>query len=910
MKNNSKLSKNICVGVLAHVDAGKTTLSEQILYRVGATRKLGRVDHGDAFLDFNSVERNRGITVYSKEARFSVGEKEFTFIDTPGHVDLGAEMERVLGIIDYAILVVSGTSGVQSHTVTLWRLFENYEIPCFVFVNKMDSELASEEAVMLGLRQLSGDCISFKDGENINYEDIATVSEEAMESYLKSGSIADECIARAIAERKLFPVFFGSALKGSGIEDFVNRFAKLAVPKEYREDFGARVYKITRDPKGKRLTHLKITGGQLETKMPLLTGSGEEKKESSEKVEQIRIYRGLRFDTVPYAEAGKTVAVTGLDNTYAGQGLGFEADIEEDCRRLRPALKYTVLIPEGEDSISMLDKLRQIEEEDPTLSVDHDENTGEIHVDIMGDIEIEILKTKIADRFGIDIEFGEGKIIYKETISGNALGIGHFEPLRHYAEVHLLLEPLPRGSGIEIDTEISEDILRKSWQNLAAKYIAGKRHRGVLTGSEITDIRISLLGGKTHLKHTVGGDFRQAVLRAVRQGLRRALSEDKVVLLEPMLSFTIELPKNFVGRVMTDIDRLKGKASVTEEKAGAPGSGIADAARTVISGEGPLSTMRAYQRELRAFTGGEAIFSATVSGYGECHNTDEIVEAMAYNCDNDKFNPCGSVFTEHGAGVNIEWDMVDELAHFDSGYKGADIAGTIDNAHRLNGAAGDAGMAAGGLDDELGAIFERTYGKSKRDAQALKAAESRASMRNAAAFDNFPEPNPIGNRGLGESYLLIDAYNVMFAWDEFSELIKTNIDAAREAFIEIMMNYQGYKKIGMTLVFDGYKLRGNIGSEQKYGNLNVVYTKEARTADRYIEEYAFENGSKYDLTVVSSDRSVQMSAYADGTRRMSAREFHEAVISASDEIREKLRRQVGNKNRPFEGAFGSENKNM
>ncbi len=906
---NSKQSKNICVGVLAHVDAGKTSLSEQILFAAGAIRKAGRVDHGDAFLDFSPMERQRGITVYSKEVRFSMGEKSFTFIDTPGHADLVAETERALSVLDCAVLVVSATERIQSHTLTLWRLLESYRLPCFIFVNKMDSGLASKENILRELRQLSPDCIDFiRDGE-INCEEVATVSEEAMESFLERGTVSDEILTEAIRARELFPVFFGSALKGSGVSEFVEFFAKYAEGGYYGEDFGARVYKITRDSRGNRLTHLKVTGGRLEPKMSLLTGEDEESGECVEKIEQIRIYRGLQFDAVLSAEAGEIAAVTGLSNTYAGQGLGFEAELAEPEKRLKPALKYTVLIPEGEDSISLLEKLRQIEEEDSTISVYADEYTGEIKINIMGEIEMDALKTKVKDRFGLEIDFGDGRIIYKETIKGNSLGIGHFEPLRHYAEVHLLLEPLPEGSGIEVDTDISEDILRKSWRTLAGKYLTGRKHRGVLTGSEITDIKISLLGGKTHLKHTAGGDFRQAVYRALRQGLRRAMAKGEVILLEPMMTFSIELPGKFAGRVMTDIERLRGKAVVTQETKGGVGSGlgISDTRTATVKGECPLSTLRSYRRELRSFTGGEAIFSAFLSGYGPCHNTDEVIAEIGYDCDSDKYNPCGSVFTEQGAGVYVEWDMVDERAHFDSGYagsrpkemnEGASAAESLDSGRNR-------GLAVNGIEDgELGAIFERTYGKSKRDIQAMKEAESRASMRRPTAADNFPAPNPIRRRGLGESYLIIDAYNVMFAWEEFGELIKTSIGAAREAFIELMMNYQGYKKTGMTLVFDGYKLKGNAGSEEKYGNLSVVYTKEAQTADRYIEEYAFDNGSKYDITVVSSDKSVQMSAYGDGTGRMSAREFREAVISASDEIREKLMKQGTEKNRPFKEIFG------
>ena len=914
-------SKNINIGVLAHVDAGKTTLSERLLFTAGVTRKLGRVDHGDAFFDFNALERARGITVYSKEARFSMGSKEFTLIDTPGHADLGAETERVLRVLDYAVLVVSATEGVQSHTVTLWRLLKSYGLPCFIFVNKTDSELAAVEDVLLELKELSADCMDFLRDGDVNYEDIAMISEKDMEAYLKKGKVSDENIVSAIKERRLFPVFFGSALKGVGIDEFIKFFAKYTVCREYREDFGARVYKITRDSKGVRLTHMKVTGGVLETKMPLLTMSDD--GEGFEKVEQIRIYRGGRFDAVGQAAAGDIVAVTGLKSTYAGQGLGFEAECEAADIELVPALKHTVLIPDGEDSISMLEKLKEIEEEYPTLSVYSDEDTGEIYLNLMGDIEIDALKEKVKDRFDLDIDFGDGRIIYKETITGSALGIGHFEPLRHYAEVHLLLEPMLRGSGIVVETDISEDILRKSWQSLAAKYLSGRKHRGVLTGSEITDIKISLLGGKTHLKHTVGGDFRQATYRALRQGLRKALADGQVLLLEPMLSFTIELPRKYVGRVMTDIERLKGKATVMEETNASDGSSrkLSKSIAT-LKGEGPLATLRTYRRELRNFTGGEAIFSSFISGYGACHNQEEVVAEIGYDCDNDKYNPCGSVFTEQGSGVYVEWDMVDELAHFDSSGFFADyedvegdsafrnaetgaIQGSADKIGATHGAGfGELEISGeGSMDNELRKIFEKTYGKSKRDAQAIKEAESKATMRKLLEQDNFPNPNPKSRQGAGESFLIIDAYNVMFAWEEFSELIRINIDAAKEAFIEIMMNYQGYKKAGITLVFDGYRQKGNIGTEQKYGNLTVIYTKEAQTADRYIEEYAFENGSKYDITVVSSDRLVQMSSYGSGTRRMSARELHEAVVSVSDEIREKLQRQRTDRNRPFEAAF-------
>lgn len=890
----------LTMGILAHVDAGKTTLSEAILYLTGAIRQLGRVDHKDAFLDNVQVERARGITVFSKEARFVLGEKQVTLLDTPGHADFSAEMERTLQVLDYAVLVVSGTDGVQAHTRTLWKLLEDRGLPVFVFVNKMDRPGTDRENLMKELTDTFGDSFATaKTDGSLNEDETAMASEELMEEYLNGGSISDKTITDAVEGRQLFPVIFGSALKLEGVKEFLRCFDRYTRAKQYSEEFGARVYKISRDKQGNRLSHMRITGGRLRSKMLLNCGGREEK------AEQIRLYSGDSFTMTGEAEAGTVCAVTGLTGTYAGQGLGEEAQSEDIKPLLLPAITSRIIMSPDTDPVVFLSKLRQLEEEDPTMRVLWKEEVKEIHVQIMGELEEEILKTRIKDRFGEDVSFGESSIIYKETIAEPVIGIGHYEPLRHYAEVQLLLEPLPPGSGLVIGSLCSEESLDRNWQRLILAHLGERPFPGVLTGSEITDMKISILAGRAHLKHTEGGDFRQATYRAVRQGLRKA----KSVLLEPFYSFSLKVPQDCVGRAMSDMQRLGASCGLPE---------IDGMMNNVIEGEGPVATLKGYQREVSAYTKGEGRFEAALCGFRPCHNADEVVANSAYVPEADLENPTGSVFCSRGAAEYVDWKQVDEMAHVDSGYiienghfiRRSDRTGTYGGALLQDGSKDGSNtdrekLSAAG-EKELLAIFERTYGKSKRDEALRKEALSKATHSKAAGrSDTFPQPKWKHETGNGQPFLVIDGYNVIFAWDELKELAAVNLDSAREAFLDILGNYQGYTKADMVVVFDGYKVVGNPGTRMDYGEIKVVYTKEAETADRFIEKTVYEMGRKYDVSVVTSDRPVQMAALGDGARRMSAREFHAEVTGVSEEIRARLSdcKVKLKKNRPFEKAL-------
>lgn len=897
----------LTTGILAHVDAGKTTLSEAILYLTGSIRKLGRVDHKDAFLDSSEIERSRGITVFSKEARFVLGEKEVTLLDTPGHADFSAEMERTLQVLDYAILVVSGTDGVQSHTRTLWKLLADCGMPVFVFVNKMDRPGTDREAIVRELTEAFGDgFVEAKADGSLNEDEAAMASENLMEEYLADSSLSDQSLARAIEERLIFPVYFGSALKMEGVKEFLDGFARYTQPKEYDEEFGARVYKISRDKQGNRLTHMKITGGSLKSKMLIdcghiqVKGDLESGTVIKEKAEQIRLYSGDSFTMAGEAAAGTICAVTGLTRTYAGQGLGKEA--AQDARKITimPAITARLITEPDTDPVLLLAKLRQLEEENPTLHVIWKEELKEIHVQVMGELEQEILKNQIKERFDENIDFGEGSIIYKETIAQPVIGIGHFEPLRHYAEVQLLMEPLPEGSGLVFDSLCSEDKLDRNWQRLIMTHLMERVHPGVLTGSEITDMKITILAGRAHLKHTEGGDFRQATYRAIRQGLRKAES----VLLEPFYTFTLKIPQENTGRAMSDMQRLGASCSLPEVDQ--------TINMSVITGEGPVSTLRGYQREVSAYTRGEGRFEAALCGFRPCHNEAEIIAEKCYIPEEDIENPTGSVFCDHGAAVYVDWQQVDGMAHVDSGYiiedgrcirKGDRTAASGGSLATAGGREGSRGQLSAAGEKELQAIFERTYGKSKRDEALRREAMSKGTRhRRIDAPENFPQPNWKHEMGKGQPFLIIDGYNVIFAWEELKELAAVNLDSAREAFLDILGNYQGYKKMGMVVVFDGYKVAGNPGTKVDYGEIKVVYTKEAETADRFIEKTIYEMGRKYDVAVVTSDRPVQMAALGDGARRMSAREFYTEVTGVSQEIRAKLASQKGRaeKNRPFE----------
>lgn len=858
--------KHLVLGILAHVDAGKTTLSEAILYLSGAIRKAGRVDHKDAFLDTDKIERNRGITVFSKEARFTLNDMKAVLLDTPGHSDFSAEMERTLAVLDCAVLVISGADGVQSHTLTLWRLLENHGIPVFVFVNKMDQPGTDITSIMNDISQrLGSGFVRFNDGKVSDMEEAAVCSEELMEEYVEKNLLSKESISKAISDRKLFPVCFGSALKMEGVEDLLKTMGTYAKADEWKEDFGARVFKISRDKQGKRQTHMKITGGVLKTKMLINTCSSSDNP--PEKADMIRFYSGDSFQTAGFAEAGDICTVTGLDNTYAGQGLGSEKG--EKLFTIEPTLTYSLILPEGTDPLQAMQRLAQLKEEDPTLDILWKEELQEIQVKVMGRLELEILQDIIQKRFNMAVKFGDGKIIYKETIEEPVMGIGHFEPLRHYAEVHLMMEPLPCGSGLVFESSVSEDMLDRSRQRLILTHLEERHHPGVLTGSDITDIKITIVAGRDHIKHTEGGDFRQATYRAIRQGLRKA----KNILLEPMYSFRAEIPNVSVGRLMSDLQRFgaefKPPAILPEERA-------------VIEGTGPVSYLRDYSSEVASYTCGLGNFFVAFDGYGPCHGQQKVVEEMGYDPDSDILNPTGSVFCRGGSAVYVNWDKVDEEAHIrpEELFSGKEKTAN-DRIYQK----GQASVS----NEELEAIFLKTYGQSKRD-EALRRERISAGNRRPARPPESKLPVLIKKGGtIEEKYLIVDGYNVLFAWTELKGLAEVNLDASRESFLEILQNYGIYKNTKLIVVFDGYKVPGNPGDLIKYDGMEVIFTKEAETADRYIEEKVYDMAKKYDIKVVTSDKRVQMAALGDGAMRWSARDFYLEVTKTSEEIRKKLK---------------------
>ena len=879
--------KRQIIGVFAHVDAGKTTLSEGLLYLTGTLRQAGRVDRGDTLLDFDPMEQERGITVFSGEAGFTYGETEFTLVDTPGHRDFSSEMERPLSIIDMAILVVSGTEGIQSHTGTIIKLLDHYRVPALVFINKMDMSGADRASVLAQLKEVLPGAVDFEEEEAELNEDLASCSERLMEEFFADGVIKEDSIREAVQRREVFPVVSGSALKMEGLKKLLDLMDRMAPERAYPEEFGARVYKITRDIKGNRLTHLKVTGGTLKTKMLIETAQGsEDAPPTEEKIEQIRIYQGNKFKTVTEAPAGTLAAVLGLNETYAGQALGSDRD-SDTASVMEPAVSYALLLPRGEDPMRVLPVLRELEEEDPSLKVNWEEDTKEIRVSIMGEMGKDLLKRRILERLGTDVELGAGKIIYKETISAPVEGVGHFEPLRHFAEVRLLLEPLPEGSGLVFATKLSTDVLASNWQNLIMTHLKERQHKGTLTRSAITDMRITLTDGRSHLKHTSGGDFRQATYRAVRQGLRRALDEGKEVLLEPMYDFVITVPRTKIGRVMTDMERLGAKCRIEEAD-----SRVGQAFdMVVIAGHGPVSTLRDYQAELNSFTEGLGRFEARQAGYGPCHNTEEIVLEKGYDPDLDQWNPCGSVFTEGGAGTYVEWDMVESLARTESYLKTQSEASEGQEDGAIYGGP-RGGMSIGGTDKDLKKIFEMTYGVSKRDEQLRQAARAAKTRRPENAGDqSFADQKPKPTKPVQKKppYMVVDGYNVIFSWERLKALAQINIDSARDALIDSLQNYQGYTGTTVVLVFDGYRVKGSPGSREKYEkDLRVVYTGEAETADRFIEEFIYKNGKKYDISVVTSDRQVQMSALGSGAVRLSSRELEVLVNETEEEIRSRI----------------------
>ena len=857
--------KHICIGILAHVDSGKTTLSEGLLYTSGALRKLGRVDHGDAFLDTDALERERGITIFAKQAMLTAGETEITLLDTPGHVDFSAEMERTLSVLDYAVLVISGSDGVQSHTRTLWRLLERYSVPTFLFINKMDLAGADKASLMAQLtKALSAGCIDFSLPTSERDEALALCDETALEQVLERCAVDERCIADMIEQRAVFPCFFGSALKLQGVEALLSALDDFTLAPDYPDTFGARVFKISRDAQGGRLTWLKVTGGTLRVKAPLSYEA--QGRAYSEKADQLRLYSGVKFRTLEKAGAGSVVAVTGLSRSYVGLGLGAEA--EASAPLLQPVLTYRLILPDGADAHSALTKLRELEEEDPMLRIVWDEHSGQIHVQLMGKIQLEILRRLISDRFGLAVSFGEGSIVYRETIAAPVLGMGHFEPLRHYAEVQLLIEPLPRGAGVQLASTVPTDVLDLNWQRLIFTHLLEREHTGVLTGSPLTDVKFTLVAGRAHLKHTEGGDFRQATYRAVRQGLMQAES----ILLEPYYDFRLDIPAECVGRAMTDLQNMGGTVDAPQS----------EGENTVLTGCAPVRGMRDYFESVAAYTRGRGQLACTVHGYEVCAEQDAVAAAIGYDAERDTDNPASSVFCDHGGSITIPWDEVAQHVHCDSGLHLGEEAREEESAPSARRGAGGAYAA----DKELQEIFERTYGKVER--RAFEPAKRPARTALADHYD-------VTVHSEDTEYLLVDGYNIIFAWDELQRLASQDIAAARGALIDILANYQGFRKCRVIVVFDAYKVKGNPGSVQTVHGVKVVYTKEAETADTYIERATYELRRERRVRVATSDGPEQVIILGHGALRVSARAFHAEVEAAEGQISAVLQSLV---NRP------------
>ena len=852
--------KKISVGVLAHVDSGKTTLSEAMMFRSGNINKLGRVDHGSSFLDTFRLERDRGITIFSKQAVMKYGGCEFTLLDTPGHVDFSAETERVLQVLDYAVLVISGTDGVQSHTLTLWKLLRRYGVPCFIFVNKMDLDGADRELLLRELRgRLSEGCVDFSARGEEFFESLALCDEAILEKYYDGDSGADGDIARAVRERRIFPCLFGSALRLEGIDELLDCLLTYTLMPDYPERFAAKVFKLSEDKQKNRLTFLKITGGSLRVREQLQGA----RNASGEKINQIRIYSGEKFTAVDEAEAGTVCAVTGITFARPGDGLGAEENTALPV--LEPVLTYSVILPKGIDAHTALEKLRLLENEDPTLNVTVSERTGELQVRLMGEIQLEVLRAVISDRFGFEVGFGEGSVIYKETIENTVEGIGHFEPLRHYAEVHLLMKPAPRDSGLRFNSACREDVLDKNWQRLILTHLYEKAHPGVLTGAPITDMEITLASGRAHPKHTEGGDFRQATYRAVRQGLRTA----KSLLLEPVYSFALELPSECVGRAMSDLQRMSGSFEPPE----------VFGESCVLSGSCPVSSMQGYAREVLKYTKGRGRLSCSLSGYQPCHNSEEVIAAAAYDPDADTDNPCDSVFCSHGAGYIVKWNEVPEKAHISSSLAPSS-GGAAENARRVfSRLRGQKDIFA--ADKELMRIFEQTYGPVKKRGERT-AGRREAQRENQPSYSKPRRKQPEYD---GVDYILVDGYNVIFSWDDLRRLAEESIDDARTALVNILCNYQGFRKCELIAVFDAYKVKGAVREVEKVNGITIVYTKEAETADMYIEKASLELSKRHRVRVVTSDGLEQLIILGNGALRVPSRAFYEEVREAEDEIR-------------------------
>ena len=841
--------KKLVVGITAHVDSGKTSLSEAMLYLSGAIRKLGRVDHKDAYLDTHELERRRGITIFSKQARFTAGDMDITLLDTPGHADFSAEMERVLHILDYAILVVSGTDGVQAHTETVWRLLKRYNVPTFLFINKMDLSSADKRNVLNDIkRSLSENCIDFTKRPSL-YEDIAMCDEDALEEYMETECLSDDSIADLIAQRRLFPCCFGSALKLSGVEDFLtilDRFTRAPAPKTA---LGAKVFKIARDGQGNRLTYLKVTGGSLKVRGEI-SYTDQNGEELSEKLKGIRLYSGAKFDAVEAADQGEVCAVTGLTKTYPGQGLG--ADANASAPLLEPVLSYRITLPKGVDPMTMLPKLRQLEEEDPLLHIIWNEHLQQIHAQLMGEVQIEVLKSLISQRFDVDVEMDAGRIMYKETIANTVEGVGHFEPLRHYAEAHFLLEPLPNGSGLEFGSSCSEDVLDRNWQRLIITHLAEKQHLGVLTGSPITDMKITLIAGRAHTKHTEGGDFRQATYRGVRQGLMQAES----VLLEPIYSFRLTIPTEALGRAINDIRAMNGTFETPDSYE----------ETVTVTGTAPVALMTNYHTEVSAYTHGKGKLSCALAGYQPCHNSKQVIDEIGYDPEQDVDNTPHSVFCAHGAGFTVKWNEVPEYMHLSSGLQTRkteeEPLRPVVRTRNLN------------IDDkELEAIMRREFGEIRRPQYG-----SAKQAMQAERIQNEPI--------VKKDYIIVDGYNLIFAWDDLNDLAATNLDNARQVLLDRLANYRAFRDCELVVVFDGYRVKGSKGSRLDHHSINVVYTQENETGDMYIEKLANSIGRNYRVRVVTSDSLIQLSALRSGVLRMSAREFRNEVASILEQIRQ------------------------
>ena len=829
---------NIVLGILAHVDAGKTTLSEAMLYLSGKLKKLGRVDHRDSFLDNNSLERARGITIFSKQAVMPLGELNVTLLDTPGHVDFSAEAERSLQVLDYAVLVISGTDGVQAHTETLWKLLERYNVPVFIFVTKMDLPGCDRQALMDGLRmRLSERCVDFSAEGDALFESAAMCSEEAMDEYIETGSIGTERMRDMLRRREIFPCCFGSGLRTEGVAEFLDMLELYARPWDYGGDFSARVYKIARDAQGNRMTFMKITGGALRVRS-LMKYSDRDGNAFEEKISQLRIYSGAKYDTAETVSPGQICAALGLTGTYPGQGLGTAGDFAEPL--LEPVMSYRVILPPQSDPAVMLPKLMQLDQEDPQLHIVWNERTREISVQLMGRVQAEIFRSLVKERFDTDIMLDTGRIMYRETIKDTVEGVGHFEPLRHYAEVHLLLEPLPRGSGIELSSSCPEDELDRNWQRLILTHLAEKQHIGVLTGSPVTDIRFTLAAGRAHIKHTEGGDFRQATYRAVRQGLMQAES----VLLEPWYSFVLEVPAEQIGRAISDVRAMNGEIDSPEDAGG----------MMRLEGAAPVAGMNEYMQELLAYTHGRGRLSLTPGGYRACRDQQKIVDAIGYEPERDTDNPADSVFCSHGAGVNIPWDQVRDYMHLESCLKPPAEETAPAAATRYRSLSID--------DRELEAIMEREFGKIKRPQYS-------ARQVNAAASEPVFEKKP--------EFIIVDGYNLIFAWDELKKLAADRLDLARGRLMDMLSNYCGFTKAKLVLVFDGFRTPGNPGSREDYHNINVAFTKDGETGDAYIERLADEIGKNYSVRVVTSDNLIRLSALRSGVLRCSSGEFKNEV---------------------------------